>query len=162
MNLPPAIAVALAGASQALTSARVPHAVGGSVLLHAMGVEIVPGDVDILASVHCRRAVSDALTWRRLGGPKPSEFVRSTWIDRYQAPGAVVEVIGDMTVQVGEHRLLVPIGGEESISVNSVDVPLGDPAAWLAVYRVIRPERAEALAAVLRDAGTAPADHRVG
>jgi len=158
MPLSRSIGIALAQASGALSGADVPHAVGGSVLLHALGIPVEPRDVDILTAPRWRAEVAAALDWERLPPPPPSNFLASAWIDRFQAEGVVVEVMADMTVLTGEHRFTVPVGGGRSFTVDGVDVPLGDPVAWLVVYRVIRPERAEALAGVLDSADIVRAD----
>src|SRR5215218_3234030 len=124
---------ALEAVALRLTGAGVPFLLGGSALLDALGLDICVRDIDLMLRPEDRE-----------------RFVRACAEWLLAVDGVEVEGLGGLGV-VGGPR--TPFRSSGSRRYGAVDVPLCDPAVWLELYRVYKPDRARLLERLVNGAG---------
>lgn len=126
-----------------LRAAEIPFLLGGSGLLHALGLDVPVRDVDLVLREQDRAALEAAAgEWLVGVSTEPGPVMRSAWIARLDVGGVEVECLGGLAM-AGVGRL--PFRGAGSWRVGEAEVPLADPAVWWRVYRAYKPERAKLL-----------------
>jgi hypothetical protein len=135
----------------------VPVLLGGSGLLHALGLDVTVGDIDLVARPGDRGAV-EALPWWRETSTAPTELMRSAWKARLDVDGTEVDVIGGLAWREGERTVAMPFRAEGSWR----GVALAPAAHWLLLYERYNPERARQLAPLVGAAARADALAELG
>jgi hypothetical protein len=147
-----------AAALQAVVAALdVPVLLGGSGLLHALGVEVTVGDIDLVARPQDRAAI-EALPWWAETSTVPTELMRSDWKARLDVDGVEVDVIGGLAWRAGERTVVMPFRAEGEWQ----GVGLAPAAHWLLLYERYKPDRARALAPLIPAAARADALAELG
>ena len=127
---------ALDAVAARLRAADVPFLLGGSGLLHALGIDVPVRDIDLMLRAEDRaRFEAAAGEWLVGVTTDPGPVLTSVWKATLQVAGAEVEGLGGLGF-AGGPRLPFRAGGEWR------GVPLAAPEIWWAAYRAYRPERA--------------------
>jgi hypothetical protein len=134
-----------------------PVLLGGSGLLHALGLPGTVGDIDLVARPSDRGAV-EALPWWAETTTEPTELMRSAWKARLDVGGVEVDVIGGLAWRAGERTVTMPFRAEGEWE----GVALAPAAHWLLLYEAYKPERARALAPLIAPADRADALAELG
>jgi hypothetical protein len=147
----PPWAGALEAVAARLHAAHLEFLLGGSALLHFLGLDVPVRDVDVMLRPGDRAPFEAAVAGWLLGvSTEPGEIMRSAWVARLDVGGVEVEGLGGLAMAgAGE----LPFRGAGSVRVGETDVPLADPAIWLTVYRTYKPERARLLEPLLSPGG---------
>jgi hypothetical protein len=155
----PQTAAALERVAAALRAAGIPFLLGGSGLLHALGLDVRVGDVDLVLRAGDREAV-EALPWWRSTTTAPTELMRSAWKARLLLDGVEVDAIGGMAWRAvdGGPVVEMPFRAEGEWR----GVPLAPAAHWLLLYEAYKPETAAALAAIVAPEAVAAARAELG
>ncbi|HEX4923623.1 MAG TPA: hypothetical protein VFV50_06035 [Bdellovibrionales bacterium] len=121
-------------------------ALGGSGLLHALGLTDSVGDWDLTTDAPWSR-VERALAGLNFEKREPTaEFASEFWC-KIEASGASIDLMGSFAIRDGSrvHRVKTIVTGEWR------GIPLGSPREWLAVYELLgRDGKAGTLAAYLK------------
>src|SRR5688500_18689269 len=142
---------ALEAVALRLHEAGVPFLLGGSALLDALGLDVEVRDVDLMLRPQDRAAFEAACAeWLRGVTTEPGPVLTSDWKATLDVGGAEVEGLGGLGVAGGP---AAPFRAGGSRRYGRAEVPLCDPAVWLELYRVYKPERAELLERQLRLGG---------
>jgi hypothetical protein len=142
---------ALEAVALRLAAAGVPFLLGGSALLDALGLDVEVRDVDLMLRPEDRAAFEAACAdWLVSVTTEPGEVLSSDWKATLDVDGVEVEGLGGLGVAGG---VAAPFraGGERRY--GAAEVPLCDPAVWLELYRVYKPEKARLLEALVNGAG---------
>jgi hypothetical protein len=129
-----------------------PVLLGGSGLLHALGLDVTVGDIDLVAREE-DRAVVEALPWWRATTTEPTELMRSAWKATLDVDGVEVDVIGGLAWLDGDRVVRMPFRAEGEWE----GVALAPAAHWLLLYERYKPERARQLAPLVGEAARAAA-----
>ena len=142
---------ALEAVALRLTGAGVPFLLGGSALLDALGLDVWVRDIDLMLRPEDReRFVRACAVWLVGVTTEPGEVLTSEWKGTLAVDGVEVEGLGGLGV-VGGPR--APFRSSGSRRYGAVDVPLCDPAVWLELYRVYKPDKARLLERLVNGAG---------
>jgi hypothetical protein len=145
----PELAAALEAVVLRLQGAGVPVLLGGSALLHALGLDVRVGDLDLVARARDRDALEAAAGgWWRAIATEPTPLLRSAWKASLAVGGVHVDVLGDLawTLADGGPAVTMPFRAEGTWRCGEAEVPLAPAAHWLLLYERYRPDRAAALA----------------
>ena len=146
----PHVAAALEALALRLQECGVPFLLGGSALLHAVGLDVPVGDLDLMARGEDRAALeSAAAPWWRATTTTPTPLFRSPWKAELDVHGVAVDVIGGLAYRAGGRTVRVPFREEGRWRCGAAEVPLAPAAHWLLLYEAYKPERAARLAAAL-------------
>jgi hypothetical protein len=157
----PETAAALRAVAARLTADEVPFLLGGSALLHALGLNVAVRDIDLVLRPEDRAGV-EALPWWVATTTEPTELMRSAWKATLEVDGVEVEALGGLAWWTGERVATMPFRAEGSWRCGAVDVPLASAAHWLLLYERYKPDRARELAPLVGDAGRAAALAELG
>ena len=139
-----AVAVRLAGHG-------VPFLLGGSALLDALGLDVEVRDVDLMLRPQDRAAFEAACGGWLVGvTTEPGSVLTSAWKATLDVDGVEVEGLGGLGIAGGP---AAPFRAGGSRRYGRAEVPLCDPAVWLELYRVYKPEKARLLEAHVNGAG---------
>jgi hypothetical protein len=134
---------ALEAVAARLHAAGIPFLLGGSALLDALGLDVEVGDIDLMLRPADRAAFEAACGgWLVSVTTAPGEVLTSDWKATLDVDGVEVEGLGGLGVRGGP---AAPFRGAGSRRYGTADVPLCDPAVWLELYRVYKPEKAALL-----------------
>ena len=122
----------LRAVSAALTRAGIEHALGGSGLMHLLGIDVDVHDWDITTDApEARvRAVVEGFAHRRLG---PAGPFRSRFAYKLSVGGSSVDVIGGFAVHDG-HGV---VECRTIVTGYSGAIPLGSASEWEKIYRAL-------------------------
>jgi hypothetical protein len=149
----PEVAAALEAVALRLQAAGVEFLLGGSGLLHALGLGVAVRDIDlVLRAEDLDRLRAAAGDWWLSVDTSHTELFRSAWKASLDVDGVEVEALGGLAWADGERVVEMPFRVAGTWRCGSAEVPLSDPQAWLALYERYKPERAAQLAAALRGA----------
>src|SRR3954452_22957674 len=142
---------ALEAVALRLAARGLPVLLGGSALLDALGFDVEVRDVDLMLRPEDRAAFEAACgEWVRDVTTKPGDVLSSAWKATLDVDRVEVEGLGGLGFAGAPP---VPFRAGGSRRYGRAEVPLCDPAIWLELYRVYKPERAELLE-TLRRAGS--------
>jgi hypothetical protein len=142
---------ALEAVALRLHAAGVPFLLGGSALLDALGLDVEVGDVDLMLRPSDRDVFEAACgEWLVEVTTEPGEVLTSEWKATLDVDGVEVEGLGGIGVAGGGAAPFVAAGSRR---YGSADVRLCDPAVWLELYRLYKPEKARLLDALVNGAG---------
>jgi hypothetical protein len=142
---------ALEAVALRLTGHGVPFLLGGSALLDALGLDVEVRDVDLMLRPQDRAAFEVACAAWLVGvTEEPGPVLTSAWKATLDVDGVEVEGLGGLGITGGP---AAPFRAAGSRRYGRAEVPLCDPAIWLELYRVYKPERAELLEALINGAG---------
>ena len=134
---------ALEAVALRLAAAGVPFLLGGSALLDALGLDVEVRDVDLMLRPGDRAGFEAACRdWLVSVTTEPGEVLSSDWKATLDVDGAEVEGLGGLGFAGGP---AAPFRGAGTRRYGAADVPLCDPAVWLELYRVYKPEKAALL-----------------
>ena len=134
-----------------LAGAGIPFLLGGSGLLHHLGLDVPVRDVDLVLRSEDRGRFEDAIgEWLVCVSTEPGPVMRSAWVATLDVGGVEVEGLGGLAVLSDGEVVRLPFRAAGTVWVGDAEVPLADPAVWWAVYRAYKPERAELLEPLLR------------
>ena len=126
-----------------LHAAGVPFLLGGSALLDALGLDVEVGDIDLMLRPGDRGAFESACApWLVSVTTAPGEVLSSDWKATLDVDGVEVEGLGGLGFRDGPEAPFRALGARR---YGDVEVPLCDPAVWLELYRVYKPEKAALL-----------------
>jgi hypothetical protein len=146
----PAVAAALEAVALRLQRAGVPFLLGGSALLHALGIPVGVGDLDlVLRPEDHDRLRAAAGSWWRSSTHEPTPLFRSAWKATLDVDGVEVDGLGGLAWAAGERVARMPFRAEGTWRCGAAEIPLSPAGAWLLLYERHRPDRAAALAAHL-------------
>jgi hypothetical protein len=143
----PAVAAALEAVALRLGGAGIPFLLGGSALLHARGVPVAVGDLDLVlrpADHDPLRAAAGA--WWGGSTTETTELFRSPWKATLDVDGVQVDALGGLAWAVGGRVARMPFTAHGTWRCGTTDIALSSAAAWLLLYERYRPDRAAALA----------------
>src|SRR5688500_5725082 len=139
---------ALEAVALRLHEARVPFLLGGSALLDALGLDVEVRDVDLMLRPEDRAAFETACAEWLVGvTTQPGPVLTSDWKATLDVGGVEVEGLGGLGVSGGP---AAPFRAAGTRRYGGAEVPLCDPAIWLELYRVYKPEKAVLLEGQLR------------
>src|SRR5918994_5322339 len=139
---------ALEAVALRLHAAGVPFLLGGGALLDALGLDVEVGDVDLMLRPEDRERFSEACAdWLVSVTTEPGEVLSSDWKATLDVTGVEVEGLGGLGVR---GAATAPFRAAGSRRYGAAEVPLCDPAVWLELYRVYKPEKAALLERRLR------------
>ena len=156
----PRLAAALEAVALRLQAADVPFLLGGSALLHALGLDVAVLDLDLVARAPDRAAVEAAAgEWHVATTTAPTTLWRSPWKAELAVGGAEVDVLGGLawTLADGGPVAAMPFRAEGTWRCGATEIPLAPAAHWLLLYERYRPERAAQLAPLVTPAARAAA-----
>jgi len=147
----PPLEAALEAVALRLSAARVPFLLGGSALLDALGLDVTVRDIDLMLRPQDRARFEAACAeWLVATTTEPGEVLTSDWKATLDVGGVEVEGLGGLGVAGGA---TAPLRAGGSRLYGAAEVPLCDPAVWLELYRVYKPEKALLLERLLRLGG---------
>ena len=139
---------ALEAVALRLAAAGVPFLLGGSALLDALGLGVEVRDVDLMLRPGDRAGFEAACRdWLVSVTTEPGAVLSSDCKARLDVCGVEVEGLGGLGFAGGP---AAPFRSAGSRRYGAADVPLCDPAVWLELYRVYKPEKAALLERHLR------------
>jgi len=146
----PEAAAALEAVAVRLGDARVEFLLGGSALLHALGLPVAVRDIDLVLRAEDREAFEDATAeWWRGTTTEPTPLFRSVWKAELDVGGVEVDGLGGLAWVADGHVIEMPFRVAGRWRCGAADVPLAAPEDWLALYDAYKPEHA----ALLREHG---------
>jgi hypothetical protein len=157
----PELAAALEAVAVRLQAAGVPFLLGGSALLHALGLDVAVRDLDLLARGQDRAALEAAAgDWLVATTTEQTALWRSPWKAELSVGGAEVEVLGGLAWTLADDGPVatMPFRAEGTWRCGAAEVALAPAAPWLLLYERYRPERAAALAPLVPPAARAAAE----
>jgi hypothetical protein len=130
---------ALDAVADRLREHDVPFLLGGSGLLHALGIDVPVRDIDLMLRGEDRDRFEAAVDeWLVTVTTDPGPVLTSAWKATLDVLGGEVEGLGGLGF-AGGPVLPFRAGGEWR------GVPLGAPEIWWAAYRAYKPDRAALL-----------------
>jgi hypothetical protein len=145
-----AVRTVLIEVTRLLADAEVPFQVGGSALLHALGLVDRVGDLDLVFRADDRRVLGRVL--QRETGEAPAFDVTqepgfvSTWRAKLAWRGVELDMTGEIALRYPDGFVArIPFTQGSTWDLGGVPVPLAPPADWLLVYRYHNPSRAALL-----------------
>jgi hypothetical protein len=157
----PELAAALEAVALRLQGAGVPFLLGGSALLHALGLDVAVRDLDLVARPQDREALEAAAgDWLVATTTEQTPLWRSPWKAQLAVGGAEVEVLGGLAWTLADDGPVatMPFRAEGIWRCGAAEVPLAPAAHWLLLYERYRPERAAALEPLVTPAARAAAE----
>lgn len=146
----PALAAALEAVALRLDEHGIPYLLGGSALLHALGLPGEVGDIDLMLREQDRARFEAATTpWWRATTTEPAGRLRGAWKATLDVNGEEVEGLGGFALGIGDTTVALPWRGAGTWRCGGADVPLAAPELWWAVYLVHMSEKARALEAIV-------------
>jgi hypothetical protein len=146
----PPLEAALEAVAARLHAAGIPFLLGGSALLDALGLDVEVRDVDLMLRPADLAAFTAACSgWPLAVTTEPGEVLTSDWKATLDVDGIEVEALGGIGVRGGP---AAPFRSAGTRRYGAVEVPLCDPAVWLELYRVYKPDKAALLEPLARDA----------
>jgi hypothetical protein len=144
---------ALVRLAMALHDAGVPFQLGGSGLLHVLGLVDRVGDLDLVFPSEARPALGEVLTRLTRSIPEfdavqEPGFV-SDWRCRHDLDGQALDLSGGVAMVVDGRVVRLPFRPGALWDLGGVPIPLAPPEQWLLVYRVHGSNRAVLLAALV-------------
>jgi hypothetical protein len=137
---------ALDAVAERLREHDVPFLLGGSGLLHALGIDVPVRDIDLMLRAEDRgRFEAAAGGWLVTVTTDPGPVLTSVWKATLDVLGGEVEGLGGLGF-AGGPVLPFRAGGEWR------GVPLAAPEIWWAAYRAYKPDRAALLEPLVPDA----------
>lgn len=141
---------ALAAIAMRLERADVPFLLGGSGLLHALGLPVSVRDLDLMARPQDHDALREAAgDWWQGSAHDLDERHRSDWLATLRVAGVAVEVMAGLAVVIGGEVVALPFRQGGMWSAEDVEVPLAAPEVWWLVYRGTKPGKAALLESVI-------------
>jgi hypothetical protein len=156
----PELAAALTAVVRRLEGAGVAVLLGGSALLHALGLDVAVRDLDLVVAPEDRAAAEAAAgEWWVETTTEPTPLLRSPWKARLDVGGVEVELLGGLawTLADGGPVVRMPFRAEGTWRCGDVDVGLAPAAHWQLLYERYRPDRAAQLAGLVTPAARAAA-----
>jgi hypothetical protein len=154
----PRAAAALEAVALRLEAAGVEFLLGGSALLHALGLDVAVRDIDlVLRSGDRERLQAVAGEWWRSASTDTTPYFRSAWKATLDVDGVEVDGLGGLAWVRGGRVVEMPFRAAGEWRCGAAAVPLAPPEHWLVLYEGYRPERAAALAPVVGAEGRARA-----
>jgi hypothetical protein len=150
----PEAAAALEAVAARLQDHGIAFLLGGSGLLHALGLGVTVGDIDLVLRREDRaRLEAAAGEWWRGTTTAPTELMRSAWKADLDVAGVAVDAIGGMAWRAAPGGPVVgmPFRAEGTWRCGTVEVPLAPAAHWLLLYESYKPERARQLAPLVSE-----------
>ena len=144
----PQLASALVAVADWFDHHQVPFGLCGSAMLSLLGLEVEVGDLDLAVSGEAEAELALA-PWPRLAPEAASPLFGSDWLKRFDVDGTTLECIGSLRVLLGGRFVDVPFEGGPVTTVAGRQITLVRPEVWYHVYRVYRPERADALGTLI-------------
>jgi hypothetical protein len=142
---------ALEAVALRLTGHGVPFLLGGSALLDALGLDVEVRDVDLMLRPEDRARFEGACAEWLVGvTTDPGPVLTSAWKATLDVGGEEVEGLGGLGIAGGP---AAPFRAGGVRRYGAAEVPLCDPAVWLQLYRVFKPEKATLLERRLRLGG---------
>ena len=139
---------ALEAVAERLAAHNVPFLLGGSALLDALGLDVEVRDIDLMLRPEDRGSFEAACgEWLLSVTTAPGEVLTSAWKATLDVDGVEVEGLGGLGVTGGP---AAPFRSAGTRRYGAAEVPLCDPAVWLELYRVYKPEKAALLERRLR------------
>jgi hypothetical protein len=159
----PEQAAALESLAGRLAGLGVPFLLGGSGLLHALGLDVAVGDLDLVLRASDRAAV-EGLPWWVSTTTEPTELMRSPWKAALDVDGVEVDAIGGLAwlAEPGGRVVEMPFRAEGAWRCGGAEIPLAPAAHWLLLYERYKPERARLLAALVGEERRAAAVAELG
>lgn len=132
---------------------HLPSLVGGSALLALLGVDLEPGDIDVVMATDSRDDLRRAAGqwWRGSRVDTSNPHWRSSWLADLEVDGEAVEVIGGLTAMVDGAEWKVPMRSGGAVEVAGRVVRLAAVGHWVVLYTLYRPSRVSELAPYLTD-----------
>ncbi|MBA2316369.1 MAG: hypothetical protein H0V93_01070 [Euzebyales bacterium] len=154
---------ALARLAARLHAEAIPFALGGSALLHVLGLTDEVGDLDLMLGPddHDRLRAAAGGWWSgsRHGG---EGIWRSAWLAWLALDGVQVDAIGGFAFVIDGREVRLPLRAAGDAEVNGVTVPLADPALWWVAYAAYKPAKAALLEAVVTPTARAAVRRELG
>jgi hypothetical protein len=145
----PEAAAALEAVALRLQAAGVEFLLGGSGLLHAHGVPVEVGDIDLVLRVEDRERLEAAAgEWWRGTSVTTTPFFRSPWKATLDVGGVRVDALGGLAWAVDGQVVRMPFRAAGTWRCGAADVPLSSVAHWGLLYERYKPERAAQAATV--------------
>jgi hypothetical protein len=141
---------ALVEVTRLLDHAGIPFQVGGSALLHALGLVDQVGDLDLVFRSRDREDLSTTLE-RATGAPPEFDVVQepgfaSAWRARHAYLGTDLDMTGGIALRYpGGFVARLPFTKGTTWDLDGVAVPLAPLSDWLLVYRYHNPQRGRVL-----------------
>lgn len=152
----PALAAALEAVALRLDEQEIPYLLGGSALLHALGLPGEVGDVDLMLREQDRvRFEAATRQWWRATTTESAGRLRSAWKATLDVDGEEVEGLGGFALGVGGCAVALPWRSAGTWRCGAAEVPLAAPELWWAVYLGYKPDKARALEAIVGPAARA-------
>jgi hypothetical protein len=146
----PRVAAALETVALRLHAAGIPFLLGGSGLLHALGVSVRVRDIDlVLRPEDGERLRAAAGAWWRSATTEATPLLRSAWKALLDVGGVEVEALGGLAWAQDGAVVTMPFRTAGTWRCGEAEVALAPPEHWLLLYERYRPERAAQLAAAL-------------
>src|SRR5687767_3921651 len=134
---------ALEAVAARLAAHGVPFLLGGSALLDALGLDVEVRDVDLMLRPEDRAGFEAACGGWLVGvTTEPGTVLTSAWKATLDVGGVGVEGLGGLGIAGGA---AAPFRAGGSRRYGRAEVPLCDPAIWLELYRVYKPDKAALL-----------------
>jgi hypothetical protein len=158
------VAAVLEALALRLHGAGIPFLLGGSGLLHALGLDVTVRDLDLVLRPHDReRLQAAARDWWRAVTDERTPLWRSAWKAELEVDGVTVDALGGLAwVADGGRVARMPFRAQGTWRCGAAEVPLASPAHWLLLYERYRPERAAQLAPLVPAAERAAALAELG
>jgi hypothetical protein len=156
-------AAALEAVALRLEAVGVEFLLGGSALLHALGLDVQVRDIDlVLRSGDRERFEAAAGEWWRSLSTATTPYFRSAWKGTLDVEGVEVDGLGGLAWVRDGRVVEMPFRAAGAWRCGAATVPLAAPEHWQLLYEGYRPERAAALAAVVGEEGRARALAELG
>jgi hypothetical protein len=142
----PAVAAALEAVALRLQAADIPFLLGGSALLHALGLPVEVRDVDLVLRPEDHDRLRDAAgDWWRGSTTETTPLFRSSWKATLDVGGVDVDALGGLAWADRDRIARMPFRAEGTWRRGAAEVALAPAGAWLLLYERHRPDRAALL-----------------
>jgi hypothetical protein len=146
----PEVAAALEAVALRLRDAGVDFLLGGSGLLHALGLPVTVRDLDLVVRPGDReRFEAAAGEWWRGTSTATTDYFRTAWRATLDVGGVEVEGLGGPAWVIDGRVVEMPFRAAGEWSTGSVTVALAPPEHWLLLYEGYKPARARELARIV-------------
>jgi hypothetical protein len=143
----PEVAAALEAVALRLRAAGVEFLLGGSALLHALGLDVAVRDVDLVVRAEDRlRFEAAAGEWWQSTESELTPYFRSPWKATLDVDGVQVEGLGGLAWVLDGRVVEMPFRAAGEWRCGVATLPLAPTEHWLLLYEGYRPDRAAALA----------------
>jgi hypothetical protein len=159
----PEVAAALEAVALRLREAGIPFLLGGSALLHALGIPVEVGDVDLVLRPEDHDRLREAAGgWWRGSTTETTELFRSPWKATLEVGGVEVDGLGGLAWADGDRIARMPLRAEGTWRCGAAEIALAPAGAWLLLYERHRPDRAALLSSHLPAGARGVAQREVG